>query len=326
MRRRQFIAGIGSTTVVWPLAVRAQRGAMPIVGFLSPLTPAETGRPLAAFREALADAGYVDGKNVAIEYRWGEGRYEQLPALAADLVQRRVAVIVTVGGDPSAFAAKAASITTPIVFLVGRDPVDSGLVTSLSRPGGNATGVNLFINEIGSKRIDLLRKLVPVTSKFAVLVNPKRNVEIEVKDMQSAANLLRQEVKIIYASNDDELDIALANLARDKVAGLTLAADPFFLIRRDKIISFAAEHRIPAVYFIREFVDAGGLMSYGTSLADAYRQVGAYVAKILNGAKPAELPVVQPTKFELVINRKVAKSLGIEIPDNLLATADEVIE
>ena len=327
MRRRDFIKVIAGSSATWPLAARAQQPEMPVIGFLCSLSPAAVARPLAAFRQGLENVGYEEGKTVAVEYRWAEGQYDRLPALAADLVRHRVSVIVTVGGDPPAFAAKAASMTTPIVFMVGRDPVKLGLVATLNRPGGNATGINLLITEMETKRIELLRELVPAAAKFAALINPKNaDAQVQLNDVQSAAHILGQQIEIIDASDELDLDKAFARLTQDKIGGFVLVADPFFVNRRDQIISFAKEHRIPAVYFVREFADSGGLASYGTSLVDAYRQVGIYAGKILNGAKPTELPVVQPTKFELVINLKTAKALGLTIPPSLLATADEVIE
>jgi putative ABC transport system substrate-binding protein len=327
MRRREFMSLLGGAATVWPFAARAQQPAMPVIGFLGSLSPAAVARPLAAFRKGLENVGYEEGKTVAVEYRWAEGQYDRLPTLAADLVQHRVAVIVTVGGDPPAFAAKAASTATPIVFMVGRDPVKLGLVTSLNRPGGNATGINLLITEMETKRIELLRQLVPTAPKLAVIINPKNaDAEVQLTDVHSAAHSLGQQIQIIYASDELDLEKTYARLIQDKVGGFSLVADPFFVNRRDQIISFAKEHGIPAVYFVREFADSGGLASYGTSLSDAYRQAGIYAGKILNGTKTTELPVVQPTRFELVINLKTAKALGITVPPSLLATADEVIE
>lgn len=327
MRRREFITLLSGTAATWPLVARAQQRPVPVIGFLGSLSPAAVARPFAAFREGLENVGYEEGQTVAIEYRWAEGQYDRLPTLAADLVRHRVTVIVTVGGDPPAFAAKAASTTTPIVFMVGRDPVKLGLVTSLNRPGGNATGVNLLITEMETKRIELLRKLVPTAPKLGVIINPKNaDAEVQLSDVQSAAHSLGQQIQIIYVSDELDLEKAFARLTQDKVGGFSLVADPFFVNRRDQIISFAKEHGIPAVYFVREFADSGGLASYGTNLADAYRQAGIYAGKILNGAKTTELPVVQPTRFELVINLKTAKALGITVPTSILATADEVIE
>ena len=326
MRRREFIAAV-SSAVTWPLVGQAQQLALPVIGFLSSLSSAALTGPVAAFRQGLGSLGYEEGKNVAIEFRWAEGHYDQLPALAAELAEKRAAVIVTVGGDPPAFAAKAASTTIPLVFMVGQDPVKLGLVTSLSRPGGNATGVNLLISETESKRFDLLRQLAPTASVFAAFINPKNaDAEVQSSAVTSAAHSIGQQIEIINASNELELKNAFARLVQDRIGGLILTADPFYVYRREQIIAAAAEHRIPGVYFLREFAESGGLASYGTSLADAYRQAGVYAGKILAGTKPADLPVIQPTKFELVINLKTAKALGLTIPPSLLAIADQVIE
>jgi putative tryptophan/tyrosine transport system substrate-binding protein len=308
MRRREFIVAVGSA-VTCPLVAHAQQAALPVVGFLSSLSSAALTGPVAAFRQGLESLGYEEGKNVAIEFRWAEGHYDQLPALAAELVQRRASVIVAIGGDQSAFAAKAASTTVPLVFMVGEDPAKSGLVTSLSRPGGNATGVNLLIVETDSKRVDLLRELAPSASVFAALINPKSAyAQMQSSAVSSAAHNIGQQIEIINAS------------------AFLLTADPFFVYRREQIIAAAAKHQIPGVYFLREFAESGGLVSYGTNLADAYWQVGVYAGKILGGTKPADLPVIQPTKFELVINLKTAKALGFAVPPSLLAIADQVIE
>jgi putative tryptophan/tyrosine transport system substrate-binding protein len=326
MRRREFIAAIG-TTVIWPLVAHAQQPPLPLVGFLSSLSSAALTGPVAAFRQGLGSLGYEEGKNVAIEFRWAGGHYDQLPTLAIELVQRRAAVIVTVGGDPPAFAAKAASTTTPLVFMVGQDPVKLGLVASLSRPGGNATGINLLITETESKRVDLLRELAPAVSVFAAIINPKNpDAEVQSAAVKSAAHSIGQQIEIINATNELDLENAFARVVQDRIGGFILTADPFFVYRREQIIAAAAEHQIPGVYFLREFAESGGLASYGTSLADAYRQAGVYAGKILGGTKPADLPVIQPTKFELVINTKTAKALSLGVPPSLLAIADEVIE
>ena len=323
--RRQFVAGLGGAAV-WPLAARAQQ-SVPVIGLLSGLSPAVVARNIVGFLQGLNEAGYIEGQNVAIEYRWAEGQYDRLPALAADLVRRQVAVIFAAGGDPSALAAKATTSTIPIVFIVGRDPVKIGLVASLNRPGANATGVNFFIAEMDTKRVELLRGLVPTATTLAVLMNPKNgDAEVQLSEVQSAARALRQPIEIIYASSSPEIDTGFASLKERKIGGLLVAADPFFNNRRDQIISLASHYSMPAIYFVREFADSGGLMSYGTNLTDAYRQVGVCAGKILSGSNPADLPVVQPTKFELVINLKTAKTLGIAMPNSLLATADDVIE
>ena len=326
MRRREFLASLAGLTIR-PSGVHAEQAAIPVVGFLSSLSAAALVGPVAAFRDGLQSAGYTEGKNVEIEFRWADGHYDRLPALAADLVTRQVAVIVTVGGDPPAFAAKAASTTIPIVFMVGRDPVELGLVRSLSRPGGNATGINLLLTEMESKRIELIRQLVPTRNVLAVLVNPKNaDADVQLKVIQSAAQVLNEQIKIFNVSTEVELDKAFANFREDDIGGFIVVADPFFVNRRDQIISSAARGRFPGVYFLREFAESGGLASYGSNLAEAYRQAGIYAGKILTGVKPNDLPVVQPTKFDLVINLKTAKALGLNVPSSLLAIADEVIE
>ena len=326
MRRREFLASLAGLTIR-PFGVHAEQSAMPAVGFLSSLSAAALAGPVAAFRDGLQSAGYTEGKNVEIEFRWADGHYDRLPALAADLVTRQVAVIVTVGGDPPAFAAKAASTTIPIVFMVGRDPVELGLVRSLNRPGGNATGINLLLTEMESKRIELIRQLVPTRNVLAVLVNPKNaDADVQLKVIQSAAHVLNEQIKIFNVSTEVELDKAFANFREDDIGGFIVVADPFFVNRRDQIISSAARGRFPGVYFLREFAESGGLASYGSNLAEAYRQAGIYAGKILTGVKPNDLPVVQPTKFDLVINLKTAKALGLNVPSSLLAIADEVIE
>jgi len=329
MRRRDFIALLGSTAVsgTYSAAAPAQQPTLPIVGFLSSLSAAAVTGPVAAFRQGLASVGYEEGKNVTIEFRWAEGHYDQLPALAAELVDRRPAVIVSVGGDPPAFAAKAAAATTPLVFMVGQDPVKLGLVTSLSRPGGNATGVNLLVAETESKRIELLRGLTPGTPNFAALINPANaDAEVQSSTVRAAAEATGQRIEIIDAGTDADLENAFDHFTKAAINGFLVLADPFFVYRRQRIITEAAQRRIPGVYFLREFAASGGLASYGTSLVDAYRQVGIYTGKILDGAKPADLPVVQATKFQLVINLTTAKALGLTVPGKLLALADEVIE
>ena len=297
------------------------------MGFLSSLSAAALSGPVAAFRDGLQSTGYTEGNNVEIEFRWADGHYDRLPALANDLVRRQVAVIVTLGGGPPASAAKAASTTIPIVFMVGRDPVEMGLVKSLNRPSGNATGINLLIVEMESKRIELIRQLAPTNSVFAVLVNPKSaDADVQLKAVQSAAHALNEQIKIFNVSNEVEVERAFAKFREDGIGGFILVADPFFVNRRDQIISSAAQGRFPGLYFLREFAESGGLASYGSDLAEAYRQVGIYTGKILSGAKPDDLPVVQPTKFDFVINLKTAKAQRLNVPPSLLAIADEVIE
>ena len=327
MKRRTFITLLGGTAVAWPLAARAQQQAMPVVGFLGTTTPDDFADRVAAFRGGLKEAGYIEGKNVVVEYRWPEGNYDRLPTLAADLVRLQVAVIAAVGGEPSPLAAKAATATIPIVFSIGGDPVRLGLVASLNRPGGNITGVNFFQSDLGAKRLGLLHELLPKASVIGMLVNPTfGDAETHVRDAKEAALPLGVQIHVVRARTTDDFDTAFATLAQQKIDALLLANDAFFLSERRKLIALAARYAIAAVYFWREFAVDGGLMSYSPSLSQAYRQVGIYTGKILNGAKPADLPVVQATKFEFVINLKTAKTLGLTFPSGLLAIADEVIE
>ncbi len=326
MKRREVVTLLGGVITGWPLG-RAQQQPVSVIGFLSSLSEPALKGPVVAFKQGLQSTGYEQGKNVAIEFRWAEGNYELLPTLAAELVRRQVAIIVTVGGDPPAFAAKAAATGIPIVFMVGRDPVKLGLVTSLNHPGGNATGINLLITETEAKRVELLRKLTPPNSTLAALVNPKNtDAKVQSDAIESAAVSMGQRVTIIHVSNDIDLEDALAALSKKHIAGFAVTADPFFVYRREQIIAAAKQERIPAVYFLREFAESGGLASYGTNLAESYRQLGIYAGKILGGTKPADLPVIQPDKFELVINSRTAKALDIPVPYDVLAIADEVIE
>jgi putative ABC transport system substrate-binding protein len=325
MKRREFITLLGSTAA-WPLAARAQQPAMPVIGLLSAAWP--VADRLLAFRRGLAETGYVEGHNVAIEYRWGEGQIDRMPELAADLVRRRVSVITVPGSVAGALAAKAATKTIPIAFGVPEDPVKLGLVASLARPGGNVTGINFFTAEVMAKRLGLLRELVPAAARVAVLVNPA-NVDRAAstrRDLEPAARVLGLQVQIYDASTSEEIDAAYATLVRERPDALFVAPDTIFTGRRVQLTALAARHALPAGYSVREFVEVGGLMSYGTSLADMYRQVGVYTGRIINGENPADLPVVQSTKFELVINLQTAKLLGLEVPPTLLARADEVIE
>jgi putative ABC transport system substrate-binding protein len=327
MKRREFITLLGGATATWPLAARAQQPAMPVIGFLSSRSPAESASDVAGFRQGLAQTGYVENQNLAIEYRWAENRYERLPALAADLVGRQVAVIAALGGPATALAVKAATKTVPFVFITGVDPVKLGLVASFARPGGNATGLNIFITAIEAKRLGLLRELVPTAARIAVIVNPNSpEVDSQLNDVQTGADAVGWELQILRVGSEAEFDSAFATLARSAVEALLVAADPFFNSQRERIVALAARHKIPAIYEARGYAVAGGLMSYGPNLPDAYRQVGLYTGQILKGAKPANLPVIQPTALELVINLKTAKALGLEIPPTLLARADEVIE
>ena len=300
---------------------------MPVIGFLNSLPPGPMAHLVVAFRRGLSETGYTEGGNVAIEYRWADGQYDRLPALAADLIRRRVAVIVAGGGEPSGLAAKAATSTIPIVFAIGSDPVKVGLVASLNRPGANVTGMTLLTGSMEAKRLGLLRELVPKATTFAILVNPNLPTsEVQVRDAQEAVRSFGQPVHVLNASNDRDLDVAFASLAQLRADALLVSSDPFLNSRRDQIVLQVARQAVPAVYEWREFAAAGGLMSYGTSLADTYRQVGVYTGQILKGAKPADMPVLQPTKFEFVINLKTAKALGLAIPSGVLAIADEVIE
>jgi putative ABC transport system substrate-binding protein len=327
MKRREFITVLGGAAATWPLTARAQQPAMPVIGFLSSRSPAESASDVAGFRQGLAQTGYVENQNLAIEYRWAENRYERLPALAADLVGRQVAVIAALGGPVTALAVKAATKTVPFVFITGVDPVKLGLVASFARPGGNATGLNIFITAIEAKRLGLLRELVPTAARIAVIVNPNSpEVDSQLNDVQTGADAVGWELQILRVGSEAEFDSAFATLARSAVEALLVAADPFFNSQRERIVALAARHKIPAIYEARGYAVAGGLMSYGPNLPDAYRQVGLYTGQILKGAKPANLPVIQPTALELVINLKTAKAVGIEVPPTLLARADEVIE
>jgi putative ABC transport system substrate-binding protein len=317
MRRREFITLLGGA---WPLAAHAQQPAMPVIGFLHSASPGPYAHLLAAFREGLRETGYVEGKNVAIEYRWAEGRYDRLPALAAELVRLNVALIAAAGGEPSPLAAKAATSTIPIVFTAGGDPVEAGLVASLGLPGGNIT-------EMGPKRLDIVKQLVPTAGNITMLVNPKfPTVPGEVRDMQEAARALGIEVTVLNASTEGEIEIAFRTMVQQRTDALIIATDPFLLARREQLVALASYIRVPTIYFLREFVDAGGLISYGPSIASGYRQSGRYAGQILTGANPGTLPVMQPTHFLLFLNLRAAKALGLTIPDKLLALADEVIE
>ena len=323
--RRAFLSLLGGAAAGWPLAARAQQPAR-VIGFLNSLS-ADRWPYLGAFHQGLKEAGNVEGQNVSIEYRWADCHYDRLPALAVDLVRRRVDLIAATGGDPSALAAKAATTTTPIVFNVAEDPVKDGLVASLNRPGGNMTGVSILTASLEAKGLELLHELIPNAAVIAVLVNPSfAEAESQLKVVQVAAYKLGRQIRVLNVSSEREIDPAFAELVQHPVDALLVVSDPFFFAVREKLIALAARHAVPMIAFIREFTVAGGLMSYGTRLSDAYRQMGVYSGQILKGDKPADLPIVQPTKFELVINLRTAKTLGLQIPDRLLALADEVIE
>jgi putative ABC transport system substrate-binding protein len=327
LKRREFITLLGGAAVAWPLAARAQQPAFPMIGFLSGASPGPFAHLVTAFRQGLQETGYIEGQNVTIEYRWAEGQYDRLPPLAADLVRRPVAVIVATGGSRAARAAKAATATIPIVFSSGADPVKVGLVASLSRPGGNMTGVHLFIGALDPKKLGLLREVAPQATLLGALLNPNvDDFQIRLADVQQAARTVGQQIHILYASTEGELDTAFAALNQIRAGALVVSGDAFFNSRRDQIVALAARYAIPAIYEGREYAVAGGLMSYGTSLIEGYHQVGVYTARILRGAKPADLPVFQLTKFQFVLNLKTAKALGVKISDNLLSLANEVIE
>jgi putative ABC transport system substrate-binding protein len=328
MRRREFVTLLGGAAVAWPLAAWAQQPTMPVIGFLNFQSLGGWAERLRAFRQGLKEIGYVEGENVAIEYRWAENQIDQLPALASELVHRRVAVIATGGGVASVLATKAATLTIPIVFLVGGDPVSLGLVASLARPGGNLTGINFFTAELAAKRLELLRELVPAAVRVAVLVNPSNatTTESTLRDVEAAARAVGLQIQIFNASTSREIDAAFATLVRENPDALFVAGDAFFSSRRMQLTHLASRHAIPAIYPSREDAKAGGLMSYGTSFPDTWRQMGVYAGRILKGAKPADLPVVQSAKFELVINAQTARMLGLTVPDKLLVAADEVIE
>ena len=326
--RREFITALGGAAAAWPLAARAQQASMPVVGFLNSQSPDGYTDRLRAFRQGLKETGYVEGENVAIEYYWAENQLDRLPAFAADLVRRQVALIVALGTPNLASVAKASTTTIPIVFLVGEDPVKLGLVASLSRPGGNMTGVNLFNNEINAKRLTLLRELAPAAMRVAVLVNPANAAiaNTTAKDVETAAHAMGLLVQVHNAGTSQEIDATFATFGDERPDALFVAGDPFFNSRRVHLVHSASHHRLPTTYASRAYPDIGGLMSYGTDVTDSYRQSGVYTGRILKGAKPAELPVVQASKFELVINAQTARTLGVTVPPSLIARADEVIE
>jgi putative ABC transport system substrate-binding protein len=328
VNRREFITLLGGAAVAWPLGARAQQPVMPVIGFLNPTAPEVYADELRAFHRGLKEAGFVEGDNVATVYRWAEGEVDRLPALAADLVSRKVAVIASTGTAAAAFAAKAATATIPIVFIVNEDPVRLGLVASLAGPGGNLTGTNLLTGEIVAKRLELLRELAPKMARVAMLVDPgnAQATEATLRQPEPAARAMGLQAQVLNASTSREIDAAFATIARERLDALFVSPAAFFTSRRMQLTHLASRHAVPASYAVRSYVEAGGLMSYGSSLRDAYRQIGVYAGRILKGAKPADLPVVQASRFELVINAQIARMLGLTVPPSLLAIADEVIE
>jgi putative tryptophan/tyrosine transport system substrate-binding protein len=327
MKRREFISLIGSAAVAWPLAARAQQPDMPVIGFLSTRSPQDAAHLVTAFHRGLSENGFVDGQNLTIDFRWADGQYDRLPALAAELVRRPVKVIAATGGEPAPLAAKAATATIPIVFAIGGDPVRSGLVASYGRPGGNITGVSILTRTMEAKRIGLVREVVPRAETIGFLMNPTfPAAEAQLADIQEAVRNHGIQLQVLGASTDQAIDAAFETAARQRIPALVIGADPFFDTRRTKLATLAAKQAVPTMFHLREYAEAGGLMSYGIDLPDVYRQVGAYAGRILKGVKPADLPVMQPTKFELVINLKTAKALGLTIPPDMLSLADEVIE
>jgi len=327
LHKRAFITLLGGAAG-WPLAARAQQAGMPVIAFIDATSAVASARWTAAFRKGLNETGYTEGRNVAVEYHWLEGRYDRLPALLAELVGRRVAVIATPGSTPAALAAKAATTTIPIVFGVGEDPVKLGLVANLARPGGNATGVNFFVSEVVRKRLGLLRDLIPRAVRIAAMINPGNaaTAEATLREVQKAADALGLQIHVVNASTSDEINAAFATISHERAEALFLGPDAFFNSRRVQLVTLSARDRIPTVYGTRDYVEVGGLMSYGTNITDSFSQAGVYVGKILNGTKPAELPVIQSTKFEFVINLQTAKALSLDVPSGLLLAADEVIE
>ena len=326
MRRRKFISLLGGAAT-WPLAAVAQQQAMPVIGYLSARSPDDTAHLLAAFRRGLGENGFVEGQNVTIEYRWALGQYDRLPAMALELVRRSVTVLTATGGEPATFAAKAASSTIPMVFTVAGDPIKQGLVASYNRPGGNATGVRLLTTLAEPKRLGLLHELVPQATTIGFLLDPGYSQSAsQLSDVREAARTLNLQVDILQASTDREIEAAFEKVAPQSIQALAVAADPFFDTRREKLVALAAHHAVPTIYQFREYVVAGGLMSYGVDASDAYRLVGVYTGRVLKGVKPADLPVIETVKFQCVINLKTAKTLGVKISDNLLSLADEVIE
>ncbi len=327
MKRREFITLLGGAAVGWPLNARAQQASIPVIGFLNSGSADVYPDRIVAFRAGLNEVGYIEGQNLTVEYRWGLGQYDRLPAMAAEFVRRPVSVLVATGGEPAALAAKAATSSIPIVFAIGGDPVTLGLVANYNRPGGNATGVTILTSTLEAKRLGLLREVVPQAAAIGALLNPNTpSYDSQLRDLQEAARAIGLPLQALRANTDEDIEAAFETASQQRVGALTVAGAPFFDTRRDRIVSLAARYSLPAIYQFREFAKAGGLMTYGVYIPDIYRHVGVYTGRILKGDKAADLPVVQPTKFELVINLKTAKSLGVKISDNLLSLADEVIE
>jgi ABC-type uncharacterized transport system substrate-binding protein len=327
MKRREFITLLGGAAAGWPIAVHAQQPAMPVIGFLSSLSPRELTFVMPAFHQGLNEVGFVEGRNIGIEYRWAEGHYERLPELAVDLVRRQVTVIAAISGTPAALAAKAATTTIPIVFAIGGDPVAPGLVTNLSHPGGNITGVSFYTAPVVTKRLELARELIPPGTMIGVFVNPDNLPSVtEAKTLQAAAAALGQPIQIFNASTEGHIDVDFADIAQQKIGAVIVSSDPLFFIERNKLVALQARYALPTIFADREQAEAGGLISYGASRSDAYRQAGNYIGRVVKGENPGDLPVVLPTKFTLLINLKTAKALGFSLPPSLLARADEVIE
>jgi putative ABC transport system substrate-binding protein len=328
MGRREFVVLFGGAAVAWPLAARAQQPAMPVIGFLNSGSSEAYQDRLRGFRQGLKDTGYSEGENVVVEYRWADNQTDRLSVLAAELVRRRVAVITAAGGPAAALAAKAATTTIPIVFSAAEDPVRLGLVDSVARPGGNLTGVNIFIGEVVAKRLELMRELLPAAARVAVLSNPADDASAgtQLRDVEAAARAMGLQIRVLNASTSREIDAVFANFKHERPDALFVSSQPIFTNRRVQLALLAAQHSLPAIYGVREFVEVGGLMSYGTNLIDGWRQIGVYTGRILKGTKPADLPIVQASKFELIINHQTARILGLELPSSLLARADEVIE
>jgi putative tryptophan/tyrosine transport system substrate-binding protein len=327
MKRREFITLLGSATAAWPFAARAQQPPTPVIGFLGPGLAESDADRVKAFRQGLSETGFIDGQNLTIEYRWAEGHYDRLPTLATELVGKRVSAIVTANATAAALAAKAATSTIPIVFIIGGDPVQFGLVASLNRPGGNVTGVSFLANLLVAKQLELLQEFVPAASEFGLLVNPSNpNAESDTRHAKAAADSLGRKIHVVYTSTGGDLDAAFTALIEQSVAALVVVPDALFVDQREQLATLAARHAIPTIYSNRIYADAGGLISYGASQLDAHRQAGIYVGRIFRGEKPADLPVIQPTKFELVINLKTARALNLQVPAKLLVLADEVIE